>query len=284
MSLVRVSSRLKAAGAAVLAATSLLSIHADPAAAAEWPTRVRAVFDVNFNGLNVGSFEFNSSNQGPSYDLSGMGKLSLLLGAFSWTGETRATGRVAGEAIKPASFAFNYKGTSKSGSTRMSYTDDTISSVLHEPPSPPKEGVVPVLPVHLKGALDPLSAIMALSKGTSGNPCSRRLAVYDGKARFDLLLSPRGMVPLQEQRPSGQPGQGYVCRVKYVPISGHKADQETKFMSGSEGIEIILRPVPNANIFVPYRITIPTVAGPATLVSRKVDITTAGQQQIALVH
>jgi hypothetical protein len=30
-------------------------------------------------------------------------------------------------------------------------------------------------------------------------------------------------------------------------------------------------------------VTIPTIAGPATLTSRRVDIT-AGQQQIALVH
>ena len=43
-------------------------------------------------------------------------------------------------------------------------------------------------------------------------------------------------------------------------------------------------PIPSANIYVPYRITIPTIAGSATLMSRNVEIVTSAQQQIALVH
>jgi Protein of unknown function (DUF3108) len=253
-------------------------------AADGWPTRVQASYDIDFNGLNVGTFDFSSSQAGTAYTLTGSGKLSLLLGAFKWKGDTQTTGTMAADGPKPQNFNFGYSGSSKSGSTRMSYSADTVSSVLHDPPSPPKEGIVPVQTQHLKAVLDPLSAILALTKGTTGNPCQRRIPVYDGKARFDLLLSPRGQVQLAEKRPSGQPGTGYVCRVKYVPIAGHKADQETRFMSGSDGIEVILRPVPSANVFVPYKITIPTAAGSATLTSRTVTITTSGQQQIALSH
>jgi Protein of unknown function (DUF3108) len=253
-------------------------------AAEGWPARVQATYDVDFNGLNVGTFDFVSSQDGANYSLSGTGKLSLLLGAFKWKGDTQAAGRIAADGPKPQSFNFTFGGTSKAGSTRLSYTADTVTSVLHDPPAKIREGVIPVQAQHLKAVLDPLSAILALTKGTTGNPCQRRIPVYDGKARFDLLLSPRGQVQLSEKRPSGQPGTGYVCRVKYVPIAGHKADEETKYMSGSDGIEIVLRPIPSANIFVPYKITIPTVAGPATLTSRTVSITTAGQQQIALSH
>jgi hypothetical protein len=257
---------------------------ASTATAADWPSRVQAHFEVSFSGLKVGTFDFVSTSQGATYDLSGMGKLSLLLGAFKWSGETRAQGRVVGAAIKPQSFTFAYRGSSKAGSTRLSYTEDTVSSVLHDPPAKVKEGVVPVLPAHLKAVFDPMSAVLALSKGGTGNPCTRRIPVYDGKARFDLLLTPRGIAPLTEQRPSGQPAEGYVCRVRYVPISGHKADQETKYMSSSDGIEVVLRPIPSANIFVPYRISIPTIAGTATIVSKSVEITTANRQQIALLH
>jgi hypothetical protein len=98
------------------------------------------------------------------------------------------------------------------------------------------------------------------------------------------MLAPRGQIQLTEKQPSGQPGVGFVCRVKYLPIAGHKIDDETKHMSKSDNIEIVLRPIPSANVFVPYQITIPTVAGAATLVSRRVDIVTSNRQQIALVH
>ena len=253
-------------------------------AADAWPESVRAVYDVNFNGLNVGTFEFTSETKGTTYALNGNASLSLLLGAFKWTGDTRASGNIAAHAPKPSGFTFDFKGNSKSGSTKMSFADDVVTNVTHVPPPKVRDNVVPVLPQHLKGALDPLSAVLMISKGSSANPCTRRIPIYDGRQRFDLMLAPRGQVPLTERQPSGQPGTGYVCRVRYLPIAGHKIDQDTKFMSQSDGIEIILRPIPSANVFIPYQITIPTVAGAATLVSRRVDIVTSARQQIALVH
>lgn len=254
------------------------------AAAETVPAKVRAQFDVNFNGLNVGSFEFNSEADTQNYTLSAQSKVSVLLGAFTWSGDTRAAGKVVGEVPKPSGFTFDFKSNSKSGAVKMSFADDTVTSVTHVPPAQPKTNVVPLLPQHLKGVVDPMSAVMMLSRGTSGNPCTRRLPIFDGKLRFDLMLSPRGQIQIKDQQPSGQPTIGYVCRVKYIPIAGHKIDEETKFMARNDQIEIILRPIPSANVFVPYQITIPTIAGPATMVSRRVDIVTAQRQQIALVH
>ena len=255
-----------------------------PAAAEGWPARVSATFQVEFGGVDVGTFDFKSSTTGGSYVVTGNGNLSLLFGALKWTGVGEASGKLGTEGIHPLSFASSYKSTAKAGGTRMTYTGDTISSVLHDPPKGPKEGTVPVLPQHLMNVLDPMSAVLAMSKGSSGNPCSRRIPVYDGRARFDLILQPRGTVQLSEIKPSGQPGTGYVCRIKYVPIAGHKADDETRAMAQSTEIEIILRPIPSANVFVPYKVTIPTIAGSAVLKAKRVDITTSAQQVIALSH
>jgi Protein of unknown function (DUF3108) len=248
------------------------------------PAKVRAQFDINFNGLNVGSFEFNSETDQQNYTLSAQSKISVLLGAFTWSGDTRASGKVVSESPKPSGFTFDFKSNSKAGAVKMSFADDAVTSVTHVPPAKPKDNVVPLQAQHLKGVLDPMSAVMLMSKGTSGNPCTRRLPIFDGKLRFDLMLSPRGQVEIKDQQPSGQPNIGYVCRVKYIPIAGHKIDDETKFMAKNDQIEVILRPIPSANVFVPYQITIPTIAGPATIVSRRVDIITAQRQQIALVR
>ncbi len=272
-------------GGALLVATVALASFAAPASAVDgWPESVRAAYDVNFNGIKVGTFEFSSETKGTNYTLTGNAALSLLLGAFKWNGESRASGSVSTATPKPQGFTFDFKSNSKVGSTKMSFADDAVTNVTHVPPPKLRENVVPVLPQHLKGALDPLSAVLVISKGTSANPCTRRIPIYDGKQRFDLLLAPRGQVPLTERQPSGQPVSGFVCRVKYLPIAGHKIDDETKHMAQTDGIEIILRPIPSANVFVPYQITIPTIAGAATLVSRRVDIVTSGRQQIALVH
>ncbi len=249
-----------------------------------WPARVSATFEVEFGGLSIGKFDFNSSTNGQAYVLNGGGKLSLLFGALKWSGNAEATGKVAADGAHPQSFGFSFNSSNKSGSTRMAYTGNTITNVTREPNKPPKEGTVPVLPQHLIGVLDPMSAMLAVSKGASGNPCSRRIPIYDGRARYDLVLSPKGTVQLSELRPSGQPATGYVCRVKYIPIAGHKPDEETSAMARSSDIELVLRPIPSANVFIPYSVSIPTMAGTAVLKAKRVDITTSGQQQIALSH
>ncbi len=257
---------------------------ATPAKAADvWPGTVKATYDVNFNGLNVGTYEFNSTHDGHSYKLTGNAQLSLLLGALHWTGATETTGHLTGETAKPSKFGFEFKAQSKAGSTQMSFTDDTVTQVLHNPPPKIKEGVVPVQAQHLKGVLDPLTAVLAISRGSSGNPCTRRIPIYDGIQCFDLILSPKDQVQLHDQRPSGQPATGYVCRVRYVPIAGYKPDDGTKYLAQNNDIEIVLRPLPSANIFVPHSITIPTMAGNATLMARRVNVVSNGQQQIALV-
>jgi hypothetical protein len=266
----------------MLAAAALVAGGSLPAVAGPLPERVTALYDINFNGINVGTYEFSSSQEGGSYTLKGNASMSLLLGAIQWQGVTQTTGQLNGTVAKPASFNFDFSGTLKSGSTRMAFQGDQVTQVLHQPPSPPREGIVPVQAHHLKGVLDPMTAVLTLAQAQE-NPCTKRLPIYDGKQRFDLMLSPRGQVTLGGGQ-GGEPVAGFVCRVKYVPIAGHKADQDTQQLAQSNGIEIIMRPLAGTSIFVPHKVTIPTVAGSATLVSRRVMLVNNGQQQLAFAQ
>ena len=267
---------------AAVTAVSILCLSPVRSHAADgWPSAVKALYDVNFNGINVGSYEFNSTQDGHSYKLTSNAELSLLLGALHWTGITEASGHLAGEVAKPQKFGFEYKAQSKVGSTHMSFTDDTVTQVLQNPPPKTKEGLVPVLPQHLKNVLDPLSAVLAVSRGSNLNPCTRRIPIYDGTQRFDLMLSPKGQVSFQDNKAGGQQTAGFVCRVRYVPIAGYKPDDSTRYLAQNNDIELVLRPMPGANIFVPQSVTIPTMAGNATLVARRVNVVTNNQVQLA---
>jgi hypothetical protein len=252
--------------------------------AESWPASVRAVYDVNFNGFNVGTFEFQAQTEDRSYSLSGNAHLTLLLGAFTWIGETRAFGLIANNAPRPAAFSFEFKANSKTGSTRMDFINGAALNIRHAPPPTPKIDAVPVREHHLKGVLDPLSAIMVIANYSNPDPCDRRLPVFDGKERFDLVLSYKGEVKVSEQQPSGQPAMAHVCRVKYHPIAGHRVDAENSYLATTDAIEVSLRPVPSANVLVPYQITIPTMIGYATIVSKRVEIQAPGLPQIALLH
>ena len=286
MALMSVSfkSRLFSALAAVPLAAAVLGGVAPTVLAAEpWPAEVRALYRIEFNGFDVGTFEFNSTVAGAGYTLTGDAQLSALLGAFRWQGQTRTAGTLAADLPKPAGYTFDFAGTGKSGSIKMGFNGEGVTNISQVPPASPAPGTVTLRDQHLKGVLDPLSTVMAISRSENANPCGRRLAVFDGKQRFDLVLSFKRQERISETRPTGQPGVAYVCKVRYVPVAGHRATEETRAMAASNDIEISLRPVPSANLFVPHEISIPTGAGTARLIAQQIRITTRSEQ-IALGH
>jgi len=248
-----------------------------------WPSQVQAVYRIEFNGFDIGAFEFSSSVGGGGYSLAGDARLSALLGAFKWQGVTRASGILGGSAPRPAGYSFDYAGTGKAGSVKMGFTGDSVTSVTSTPAPPVDPATVTVKDIHLKGVLDPLSAIMAMAKGDKSNPCARKLAIFDGRQRFDLILSYVRQERIAEAQPSGQPDIVHVCKVRYQPIAGHKAGAEAQTVSQSSEIALSLRPIPSANLFVPHQIVIPTVVGTVRITAQHVRIQTR-HEQIALVH
>jgi len=276
---------LRAAACWLVAIASLALAQSAPAPAAEpWPQEVQALYKIRFNGFEIGSFEFTSTVSAQTYTLSGNANLTALLGVLNWKGETRTAGTLAADTPKPGGYTFDFNGMGKLGSVRMGFVDDNVTSVSLAPPVEVQPDIVPVRQEHLKGVLDPLSAVMALSRNAGGGPCARKLSIFDGRQRFDLVLSFKREERITEARPSGQPDVAYVCGIRYVPVAGHKVNDETKHMATTSGIELALRYVPNAELYVPYQITVPTIAGSATLTSQWVQITTPRKGQIALVY
>lgn len=249
-----------------------------------WPASVRAFYEISFNGFQVGTLEFQSQAESESYTLVANAQLSILLGAFSWNSETRSFGLIVNQAPRPAAFTFDFRSNLRAGSTKLGFSDGVVTNISHLPLPIVNPDAIPLREQHLKGVLDPLSAIMALSRAPTANPCDRRFPIFDGKERFDLVLSHKGNTKIAEQAPSGQPEFAHVCRVRYQPIAGHKLDNDTRFMAANNDIEVSLRPVPSANVFIPYQVSIPTMAGSATLLSRRVEIASPGKPQIALLH
>ncbi|MDX2204454.1 MAG: DUF3108 domain-containing protein [Hyphomicrobiaceae bacterium] len=247
-----------------------------------WPANIKADYDIAFNGFGLGTFTFQAEAEDDSYTLTGSANLSMLLGAISWKSDVRTFGTLADKEPKPAAYAFQIQSGARGMTTRMGFEDGAVNSVAHMPPQPMKSDVVPVRAQHLVGVLDPLSAMMMIA--SSNNPCDRRIPVFDGRERFDLVFSRKGETKVSEQAPSGQPGFGHVCRVRYVPIAGHQPGDYTQKMAENKDIEVVLRPIPSAHVFVPYQVTIPTPLGTATLTSKRVEIMQTGKPRIALAH
>lgn len=274
------SARLGLAAAGLLVLSGLSgSRHARAAADADWPSHVSAVYTISFNGFDIGSFAFDAEVRAKSYALTGDAEISALLGFVKWQGLTRTAGQISGANASPSGYTFDYNSSAKSGSVRMSFRNGAVTNSAASPPLPMTPEMVPVERSHLKGVLDPLTAVMALTRPAGDNPCNQRLPIYDGLQRFDLLLEPAGTRPL-----AGQQGVVHVCEMRYRPISGYKHGSETDDLVRSLKIEITMLPMPNAGLYVPHEIKIPTLVGSAVLKLQKIDILTSDQGQIAYAN
>jgi hypothetical protein len=255
-----------------------------PASADEWPSEVTAEYEISFAGFNVGSFDFRAEVGMQKYALAGEASVSAVFGAFKWRGSIRSNGVAMASQPNPKSYAFDFESNSNRGAVRMAFLKGHIIQNDVAPYKPYTPEHVPLVSAHLRDVFDPLSAVMALTRPTTGHPCKRRIPIFDGRQRFDLVLSPSGRKNIQEAQPSGQPGLAYICKVAYVPLGGHKQNSQTNYMATNPGMRVILREVPSANLFIPYEVRVPTVAGEAVLSSRRVNIVTSRRQRIALIH
>ena len=240
------------------------------------PYRVSATYKITLNSFEIGTLRYESSVGFNGYVVESEVQLSALFGAVSWKGATRSSGTIHGVKTKPANYAFDFRGSTGAGEINMGFGEAGVSSLAVLPARSLAADTVPLRGKHLKGVLDPLSAVFALTRPQGKSPCGRRVEIFDGQQRFDLELYYR------RQQPLGK-GKAIVCRVKYVPIAGYRANDETKAMSRSTGIEIAFRPVTHAGLMVPDEVTIPTISGPVAFKAQKVDIKTSGRSKTALV-
>lgn len=263
-------------------AIATLTYQAAGAKDQAWPSEVTARYKLSFNGFDVGTYVFRSRYNGEGYSATAKAEISALFGAFKWTGNFAGSGAVVSSAPRPASFEMSYKANSKITSVKLGFDGAGVSSVALVPNKPPPRAAIKLKPENLKDVFDPVAATLAISSASASDACNRTIPIFDGKARFDLKLSPKGREPLKEQRSSGQPAELIVCRVKYVPIAGHKPKDFIHPWIDYDNIEIALRAIPSAGIYIPYRVTVPSTVGPAVMDADTINITAADRQQIAL--
>jgi hypothetical protein len=199
--------RVAVIGAAVLVAGSVQG------AAAQDVRSVKAQYDVSFAGVSIGDFNFNSEIDGQRYTIKSSTSIKLLLGTFKWASRSMTEG-VVRDAVTPNAFEFNYRSNRKQFRTAVRFARGDVAAIDNQPPVKPSRKRVPLRPEHLKNVMDPMSAIMAMTRGAKRNPCQGSFEVFEGRVRFKLSLESKGKRRIVERGNSGQPRVGYLCRIR----------------------------------------------------------------------
>jgi len=271
-----------------LLAVAVLTLGLGPAlederARAESPAtsaaRIIAVYQVKVGNFNLGNFSVTTTLNGSGYQMRGEGKFSILEGlVYRWQGVTASTGQVTEAGPEPATYAFSYSDGGKTDeSLRMTFGDGAVQQVSISPRKGTIPGTIPVKREQLEGVLDPMSGAFLTARSTNPHGdlsvCNQMLPVFDGKSRFDLVLKPKKRVMVQNTSRTAYSGPAAICRVKFIPISGYQPNNAgIQMMTQSNEIEVWLMPVKGTQMYVPYRIVLPTPVGYGTAVVTSIQV------------
>ncbi len=258
------SNSLRFAGCLLGASVLLLGLGNSLVLAGE--TTVRAVYKINAP-IGSGKFRFASSQDGKRYKMHGSASFKAFLGLYNWKSSIASNGYLFGTDARPNIYAFNARADKKSERIRLNFSNSGVKAIKAIPPTKPHPNRIKVTKAHLRNVLDPLSAVLSFTDKspslTNGSyACNRRIKIFDGRQRFDVVLSYKRKSYVQLA--NGQSRTAFVCRAKYRPIAGHKLNKSVKYMSSSNGLEVWLVPLPKAKMYVPYKIVIPIMVGTAS--------------------
>jgi len=269
---------------AILALALLMAAGGPGAPAKAEESKIFARYDIAYNGLSIGTFRFHSNWNSTAYHLRAGARISLLNGIlFEWNARTESAGRLTSNGPKPERYKFGYESGEKAGSVRLRFDGSSVSNVNVDPP--PKSNRVPVQRQHMRGVIDPLSAVIGLSQfrraKRGAQSCNDELRIFDGKMRYDITLRYKGT---RRVNSAGYNGPAYVCRAKFRAIAGHKPNkEETSFLEKTNGIEVWLIPADNAELYVPYHIHLPLPIGSASLTTEEFRLESARRGKLMVI-
>jgi hypothetical protein len=235
-------------------------------------------YNIEYNGLvslDVGRATIQYSSTGSGYQLAMSFRPSASAHSLSvGPAVARTVGNVSSHGLSPQSMTLDYSVRSLAETRSFTLAGDRLqtvritkkksgglfkegSSVAYDPRQLP--AYAPLSDPDQRNVLDPLTAMLLPVAGTGPLDranCERRMRIYDGRRRFDLVMAYRGI------EKASSSGEAVVCSTSYLPIAGHSLDGDEFTESMRQyRIAVALVSAPGSNFLVPSRITLSDTSG-----------------------
>lgn len=259
----RISAVLAVCLAAAAGASAPSAATPVPLERAEPSPDLRADYTVYIGGLIVAEGSISARLEGEDYFLENELGSAGLPGKF-WDARWKMTseGRIVDDALRPNRFAFSAREKNETKTREILYDVHGVPTLSFDPPLPEEEiGKTPAS--ERKNTLDPVSAFI-LPVVADGNPCDRKIPVFDGKRRYDLQL----IFDREDKvttRNNGYSGNAIRCKVRVQPRTGMERAKLTTMMERRDDTFIWLAPVNGGKLYIPVRVQMRTPIGGAIL-------------------
>lgn len=209
----------------VLAVFALLSWPLQALAAEVAPVlpASNAPIALNYNlfagGLKVVDVGITYTISDQHYDIHANAKTRGMWSSLvPWRNMITARGAVSDGQITPQAARYDTAWREKLKTIELNWAEDGALSVISTPPQRP-DGRVEATPEQMKGAMDPVSAVVAvLSRGSQG--CTGSIPAFDGRRLYNLVLDNKGEEVLPQTDYNIYHGPAIRCEVTFQPVAG----------------------------------------------------------------
>jgi hypothetical protein len=225
--------------------------------------KLEARYSVSMTGIPVGKSTWTVNIGTDAYSISASGGaagiLSILMTA---EGVAETAGKIQNDRLVPMIFTSSATENGDKIDLRIRLDNGVATTVeVNEPPPEPDR--VPITDGHRRGVVDPLTALLIHNVGVRGvlapDACNRTLAIFDGRRRYDLLMSFKRIDHLAKKE---YEGEVLVCNVILRPIAGHRANSAImKYVVGRRDMEIEFAPIKGTPFLILFRLSAPTLLG-----------------------
>ena len=227
----------------------------------------KAQYVISLAGINVANIDVRFKDDGSRYaidvgaNVAGVGTL-----VASGTASADSEGTSSARGLSAKDFTLQTKARGDSFEVDVSYAGGNATAFKTEPPATTDYGRVAIERKHLKGVADPITSFVLKGSALSPDLCNRKLKVFTGMERYDIAMSFGATQEATSPR-TGYQGPVVLCRVRYIPISGHYENSEvTEYLAHSDKILVWYAPLGTSGYFIPYRVLMGTAAGDLSMV------------------
>jgi hypothetical protein len=221
----------------------------------------QATYSIGVSGITGGELVLNISINGANYTGTSRQRATGLLRAAvedSQDYDASASGVITANAVRPTTYTHQGGRRDRVVTVRFS-ADDVVTTA-----NPPMNmGNPPATRAQRLGSTDQISSFvdMMVAPGVS-DPCNRTIRVFDGRARFDLVMRPNGTRTVNSRAFRGEARR---CSVQYRAIAGLTEDPPS-----GDNMTFLFGRLPNG-LWAPLRIEWPTEdAGMAVIQARTI--------------
>lgn len=172
----------------------------------------------------------------------------------------------------------------KTTESRVAIKDGNLTTVKLDPPRDKDPKRVPLTKAHERNIFDPMTGSLLRVPGNGDlltpKVCDHKVAVFDGRLRYDLKLAYKRMEQVHADK--GYAGPVVVCSINFLPVAGFDPSRTAiRYLTRQRGMEVWLAPIAGTRVLVPFRAETPTPIGHAVLEADQF-VSTAGPTRASL--